>query len=369
VRIAFIATGGFDPSGRDVVPALAWLIERLARRHDVHVFATHYYPEPRTYPFAGATVHDIGRTDGPPGLRRIRVLARLGRAIKEAGSFDLLHAYWGMPASIATTIGVRIGVPVVATFDSGELVALDDIGYGLQRRWVDRRAIANAIAGAARITVCTAYMKNMPALGGVRADIVPIGVDARLFPPAAGSGGPPWRLLCVASINRVKDHAMLLRALAAIVAGEPRVHLDIVGVDTLGGSVQALARELGVGAHATFHGFQRSNALGAFYARAHAHVLSSRHEAASVATLEAAAAGVATVGTAVGYVADWAPEGRSVAVPVGDHQALASAIVELLHDRARRERVAAAAREWTLAHDADWTAARFEQLYAETART
>lgn len=368
MRIAFIATGGFDPSGRDVVPALVWLIERLARRHDVHVFVTHYYPEPRTYPLAGATVHDIGRADAPPGLRRIRILARLGRAIEQAGSFDLVHAYWGMPASLAAAIGVRFGIPVVVTLDSGELISLDDIAYGLQRRWIDRRAVAKAIAGAARITVCTRYMARMPPLAGVRADVIPIGVEARLFPPATPPDGPPWRLLRVASINPVKDHALLMRALAAVVAHESRVHLDVVGADTLDGSVQRLAREVGVGSHVTFHGFQPVDALAAFHARSHAHVVSSRHEAANVATLEAAAAGVPTVGTAVGYVADWAPEGRSVAVPVGDHQALASAIVELLHDRGRRERVAAAAREWTLAHDADWTAGRFEQLYAEIAR-
>jgi len=364
VRIAFIATGGFDPSGRDVVPALVWLVERLARRHDVHVFVTHYHPEPRTYPFAGASVHDIGRADGLPGLRRIRVLARLKRAIEEAGSFDLLHAYWGIPSSLAASIGARLGIPVIATLDSGELVSLDDIGYGLQRRWIDRRAVAAAAGGAARITVCTSYMARMAAQAGIRADVVPIGVDPRLFPPARPSDGPPWRLLRVASINPVKDHAMLLRAMAVVVDRESRVHLDIVGVDTLNGSVQALARELGVGAHVTFHGFQPVDALAGFHAGAHAHVVSSRHEAANVATLEAAAAGVATVGTAVGYVADWAPQGRSVAVPVGDHRALASAIVEVLHDRPRRERVAAAAREWTLAHDADWSARRFEALYA-----
>jgi glycosyltransferase involved in cell wall biosynthesis len=80
--------------------------------------------------------------------------------------------------------------------------------------------------------------------------------------------------------------------------------------------------------------------------------------------LEAAAAGLATVGTAVGYIADWRPD-RAAAVPVGDSRALASAIIELLQDPVQRERLASAARAWTLAHDADWTAAQFEQIYAE----
>src|SRR5437764_6634744 len=105
MRIALVVAGGVDRSGRErVLPALLWLIERLARRHDVHVFALHYYPEARSYPLLGATVHDIGRVEGPPGLRRLRVRSRLRRAVERAGPFDLLHAYWGMPAVMATRV-------------------------------------------------------------------------------------------------------------------------------------------------------------------------------------------------------------------------------------------------------------------------
>ncbi len=364
-----MVTGGVDASGRErVVPALLWLIERLARRHDLHVFALHYYPEARTYRLLGATVHDIGRVDGPPGLRRLRVLSRLQRAVERVGALDLLHAYWGLPAALSTRIGRRLGVPVVITLDSGELVSFGDIRYGLQRRWIDRRAIARALRHASRITVSTEHMARMPALGGARVDLVPMGVDPRLFPPGDPADGPPWRLLRVASINPVKDYPMLLRALASLVARVPGVHLDIAGSDTLNGRVQALGRELGVDAQLTFHGFQPTDALAPLYARAHVHVVSSRHEAANVATLEAASAGVPTVGTAVGYVADWAGQDRAVAVAVGDHEALASAIADLLRDNSRRRRIAAAARAWTLAHDADWTAARFDRIYGELTR-
>jgi len=129
-----------------------------------------------------------------------------------------------------------------------------------------------------------------------------------------------------------------------------------------GVATQALTRTLQLDARVTCHGFQPTDQLAAFYARAHLHVVSSRHEAAGVVVLEAAAAGLATVGTAVGYVADWTPD-RAVAVPVSDPNALAAAIVELLQDPARRARIASAAREWTLAHDADWTAAQFEGIY------
>src|SRR4029078_8347706 len=96
----------------------------------------------------------------------------------------------------------------------------------------------------------------------------------------------------------------LLRALALVMAREPRVTLDIVGEDTLGGEIQRLASALGVEAAVTFHGFTPTDAIGAFYERAHLHVVSSRHEAAGVVTLEAAAAGGPTVGPEGGRAAE-----------------------------------------------------------------
>jgi glycosyltransferase involved in cell wall biosynthesis len=369
MRIGLVVTGGVDRSGRErVVPTLLWLIERLARRHDVHVFALHYYPEPCTYPLLGAMVHDVGRVEGPPGLRRFRLRSRLASALRTHGPFDVLHAYGGMPAGfVAAQAGRQAGVPVVVTFDSGEFVACDDIQYGLQRRWIDRRAIADTIQAAARVTVATDYMARLAAAHGAQATVVPLGIDTHAFLPAASHRdhvGPPWRLLRVASLNRVKDYQTLLQALGQIVDRGVDVHLDIVGEDTLGGAVQALGHTLRLDSRVTFLGFQPTDQVAAIYRRAHLHVASSRHEAAGVVMLEAASTGLATVGTAVGYVADWSPE-RAVAVPVHDPDALAHAIVDLLHDAPRRERIASAAREWTLAHDADWTARQFEGIYTE----
>src|SRR4051812_38106284 len=144
MKIGLVVPGGVDRSGRErVVPVLLWLIERLARRHDVHVFVVDYYPQPCSYELLGARIHDLGRVSGPIGFRRFRIERRLAAALQEHGPFDVLHAYWGMPAGVvATRVARRFRVPVVVTLSSGELVAIDDIRYGLQRRWIDRRAMA-----------------------------------------------------------------------------------------------------------------------------------------------------------------------------------------------------------------------------------
>src|SRR5262249_30175513 len=151
----------------------------------------------------------------------------------------------------------------------------------------------------------------------------PLGIDVGFAPAARAAEGPPWRLLHVAHLNRVKDQPTLLRALAKVRAAEPRVQLDVVGVDTLGGAVQVEAARLGLGDGVSFHGLVPADAVWSFYGNAHLLLLPSQHEAAGVAVLEAAACGLPTVGTAVGYVADWAPDGAARALPIGDASALA----------------------------------------------
>jgi glycosyltransferase involved in cell wall biosynthesis len=368
MKIAMALPGGVDRSGRDrVVPMLLWLIERLATRHDLHVFVIDYYDEPCTYQLLGATIHDLGRVTAPPGLRRLSMGRRLARALRRHGPFDLLHAYWGVPAVIATGVAPRVRLPLVVTFDSGELVRLDDIEYGMQRRWIDRRAIRSAIRRAAAVTVPTHYMAALMPDRFPPPRIVPVGVDCRIFEPRGAPDGPPWRLVRVGSINRVKDYPTLLHAFASVARREPRVTLDIAGEDRLDGTMQKLSDDLGTSERVRFHGVLRTDRIARLYAGAHVNLVSSRHESANVSVLEAACSVVPTVGTDVGYVADWKPE-RAVAVPVRQPEALAAAILDLIADRERRRRIAAAACDWARRHDADWTADAFDGLYHEVTR-
>ena len=83
-----------------------------------------------------------------------------------------------------------------------------------------------------------------------------------------------------------------------------------------------------------------------------------------MAVLEAAVAGVPTVGSSVGHVEEWASD-AAVAVPPGDPAALADAVAALLDDEPRRMRLAREAQRRAVAVDADFTAASFERLYAD----
>jgi glycosyltransferase involved in cell wall biosynthesis len=362
MRVALVVTGGFDPDGRHVIPTLLALVERLSRRHDVFVYVLRYLSQPSTYPLLGATIRDLGR---PAGFRR--QYGRLLAALRHDGPFDILHAYWGLPAGVVTAAAAwRLRVPSVVTCDSGEFVSLSDIEYGSQLKARQRLAIRATATFASQFTVCSAYQARLAAAHGWPTCTIPLGVDCSTFMPAARQEGPPWRLLHVASLNPVKDHDTLLRAFHVLVQRGVDACLDIAGEDTMAGAASALAARLGIANRVRFLGFQPSAALIPIYQRSHLFVLSSRHEAAGAVVLEAAACGVPVVGTAVGYVADWAP-GRAVAVPTRNPTALAGAIHELLLNSGERLRLAAAAREWTMAHDADWTGDQIGRLYAKLA--
>ena len=373
MRIGLVVTGGVDRSGRErVIPALLWLIESLARQHELHVFALYYEDAPCTYPLLGATVHDLGTRRVARGWRRLAQRQRLRATLATLPRFDVLHAYWGIPAGwVATSVGRALDLPVIVTADSGEFVADHEIGYGFQRRWIDRRLIRDALGRASRITVCTRHMQTLAARLGFNSMVIPIGVPSTLFTnPGAAEATPyvpnatdtgPWQLLHMAHLNPVKDQATLLRAFGVIRQSHD-AHLDIAGGDTMDGRLQALARDLGLANHVTFHGAVPQDVVRALLSRAHLHVMSSRHEAAGVSVLEAGAAGVGTVGTRVGYVADWAPD-AAVAVDPGDSAALAAAVLDLLDHPTKRREIGEHARARARAFTIDDTVEAFNALY------
>lgn len=363
MRIALVATGGFDRSGQtNVIPALLALVERLARENDVVVYVLRYHGEACRYRLLGATICNLGR---PAGLLNQYRAARA--AVERDGPFDVIHGYWAVPAGlVAAAVGRRLGIPSVVTCDSGEFVALPSIGYGQQLRMRSRLAVAAATRLATSVTVCTMFQSHLALRRRIKARVIPIGVDAEVFTPPASPPGDarPFRLLHIASLNPVKGQAVLLEALAELVRAGFDVTIDVAGEDTLGGSLRLAATRLHIADRVRFLGYLSSHDLVPLYHSAHLFVLSSLHEAAGVVLLEASACGVPVVGSAVGYLADWAPD-ASLTVPANDPRALANAIGGLLTDPQRRRAQAARAQAFAVAHDADWTAAAFQAHYAE----
>ena len=363
MKLALFLHGGVDRSGTErVIPSMLWLIERLARDHDLHVFAHSQERSPATWDLRGARVHNVG-TEG--GWRRR--LSREFRAEHRAAPFDVIHGIFAWGGMWGGILGARHRVPVLFHPDGGEFVALRDVDYGARRTMRGRVQVRIAITGATRVTVSSRYMQRLATRFGVNAEVVPIGVALDQWPPRAPrhrDAARPARLLHVGDLRGVKDQRTLVAAVHRLHADGRDVDLDIAGEDTMAGALQTSSIASALGDKLRVHGRLPRAALRSLMERADLLVMSSRHEAGPVAVLEAAIAGVPTVGTAVGHIADWAPD-AALAVPVGDDAALADAIGALLDDEPHRFAMAREAQRRAIASDADATAASYVRVYEE----
>lgn len=362
MKLALVVPGGVDRTGEfRVIPVLLALIRRLAREHEVHVFALRQEASADCWQLLGARIHNIG--DGWSRLRAIRAI----REEHRRAPFDLVHAIFsGSCSVVAVAAGLLMGVPSFVHIAGGELVAMHEISYGGRRQLKGRLREALTLRCANAVTAASAPIIESLQAMGLHGRRIPLGVDLRTWPPV-----PPRcrrtgraRLIHVASLNRVKDQATLLRALTVLVESGVDFQMDIVGVDTLDGEIQRLAHELKLDGHVRFHGFKTQRELRPMMEVADLLVMSSCHEAGPLVLLEAAVMGIPTVGTAVGHIAEWSPVAAQ-AVPVGDWQALAKAIAGVLADDELRLRLAVAAQRRAVTEDADYTARTFEALYLQ----
>lgn len=362
MKLALVVPGGVDRDGeRRVIPALLALIERLSAHHEVHVFSLHQEAGPGEWTLGGAQVHNIG--DRWTRVRAIRAL----RAEHRRAPFDRIQAIFSGSCGLVAVAAARsLRVRSLVHVAGGELVALHGIGYGGRRRWTSRLREALVLRAADAVSAASAPMLDRLRELGIAAERIPLGVDLRAWPPVAPRprDRATARLVHVASLNRVKDQATLLRAMSMLARDQLAFTLDVVGVDTLDGEMQALAGGLGLAHRVRFHGFRTQRELRPLLVAADLHVMSSRHEAGPLVAMEAAVVGVPTVGTAVGHLAEWAPAAAAI-VPVGDAEALAGAIARVLGDEALRLRMALAAQQLAIRQDADATVRAFEVLYRQ----
>jgi glycosyltransferase involved in cell wall biosynthesis len=206
--------------------------------------------------------------------------------------------------------------------------------------------------------------------------VVPNGVDTeRIAAVPAGaredlrrslglSGALVW--LAVGRFEIAKDYPNMLRAYARVRASHPDSVLLLVGRGSLQAETEALVAELGLGPSVRFLGVRSD--VPAVMSAADAFVMSSAWEGMPMVLLEAAAAGLPIVATAVGGNHEVVRDGDTgFLVPARDDVALAEAMLRLgrlsLEDRRAmgrrgRERVRA---NYGLAR----VAQRWEAIYLE----
>jgi glycosyltransferase involved in cell wall biosynthesis len=207
---------------------------------------------------------------------------------------------------------------------------------------------------------------------------IPNFLDARAFEPI--SPQERCRLLAelevptgafvvgiVARLSAVKDHAMLLRAVAAIRPSHPDIHCVVVGDGPERERLAALADTLGIreGVHFAGQRPQFPNLHHLFDVS----VLCSTSEAFPNSVLEAMAAARPVVATAVGGTPDAVRDGLTgILVPPGDSDRLAAALRLLYADGDRRAAFGTAGRDGARSgYGEEAVIAQVETLYRQLA--
>ena len=176
--------------------------------------------------------------------------------------------------------------------------------------------------------------------------VIPNGIDTDYWasaPPAASSGGPA-RLVMAATLDKHKDHATLLRAVAALRDRGRHVACDLLGDGPMRGKLQSLAAKLRIAELVTFAGDSDRDAVRDAFGRAQIVCHTARTESFGLAILEAMAAGRPVVAAgAVGVGELITHEQTGLLVKPGDVRAVADAVERLLGDTSLAARLGQAA--------------------------
>ena len=219
-------------------------------------------------------------------------------------------------------------------------------------RWTETLALRRAddVVAVSRFTAdVTRRLFRLRAEVGV----IPNGIDAAQFAPAAPEEIEPDTILYFGTLARKKGVLDLARIFSVVAEQRPRARLLLVGRDTPdtrtgARSTWALCQDLlspGARARVEFLGAQPYDAVQAHVRRAALCVFPSYAEAFPLAWLEAMACAKPVVAYDTGWAREVVHAGESgVLVPTGDTAAFARAVEELLADEGARLRLGRAAR-------------------------
>ncbi len=144
----------------------------------------------------------------------------------------------------------------------------------------------------------------------------------------------------VGRLNEVKNQNLLLQAVAALDSSHGDLHILLVGDGPERSSLERRASDLGLGSRTHFAGYQRNPER--YLPAMDVFAMTSRIEGLPLALLEAWAARLPIVSSAVGGVPKVVVDGESgILFPNGDEVALATALRTLLGDSEMAARMAA----------------------------
>lgn len=197
--------------------------------------------------------------------------------------------------------------------------------------------------------------------------VIENGIDLSRYEPRPQSqprDSNDFRVVSVGRLNKQKDFSTLLRAWKIVEAKMPGARLDIAGAGPEEAALRQLQKELQL-QRVHFAGF--CNDVPAFLNSADVYVQSSAWEGMPLTVLEAMAAGLPVIASAVDSLPEIIDNDRSgILFERGNISALAQHILALLNDSARAKALGAAARETALTRfSAERMAADYARVFRE----
>jgi glycosyltransferase involved in cell wall biosynthesis len=313
----------------------------------------------------GIGVTALGRA---PGFHPL--LARRVAGAARAHGATVVHAHHYSPfvyGAVARLFGSGAGVVFT------EHGRLSDAGPSPKRRTANRVLAPMA----ARVFAVSENVRTHLVGEGFAPEAVGViynGIDIGPPPPpgtrariraALGAGEAACVVGTIARLDAVKDLGTLIGAIAA--ADDARVHLVVVGDGDERAPLAQRAAGLGVAGRVHFTGY-RDDARD-WLAGCDIYANSSISEGVSLTILEAMAAGLPIVATAVGGTPEVVDGSCARLVPARDPRALARALLELTTDPGLRRALGAAARQRVQARfTIDRMVQDYSTVYADVSR-
>ena len=287
-----------------------------------------------------------------------RAAHRLHRWLEARGSSAVL-AFGLRSALYAAPLARRSALPLAWMCQEG--FPLYSSRLGEAKQWMIARFLSRA--GAQIVCATGQACRALEALGVPPARLCRIrnGVDFERFAVVrmnaeekrqwrASHGLPCGDLMavCVARLDPIKDHAVLLKALRAAAQSGVRVVLACVGAASAwpgyAARLRALAEDLGVAAQVVWADHQDD--VRPWLGMADVAVLASLRECSSLALAEAGACGLPLVGSRAGGIPEIVRDGvTGLLFEPGDAAGCAAALVRLAGDPDRRLVMGERARE------------------------
>jgi glycosyltransferase involved in cell wall biosynthesis len=249
-------------------------------------------------------------------------------------------------------------------FSRGALAA----GGLLPLSWIEQAAARRADAVVAVSEYCAGKIASLYGVPPARIHVMPNGIDTTRYRPSATGlkhMSAECSILYVGRWHARKGVLHLLRAFSIARSTNGNLRLKLVGRGPLETTLRSEAEQLGLSAAVEFLGPLSDEAVLEAYRSADIVCVPSLQEGQGIVALEAQACGAPVVATRAGGLAEAVRNRHTgLLVPVGDVEALASALSKLADDATLREVYGCNAVRWARSFRWAVLLSQQETLYA-----